>query len=168
MASAVEPAFDFSAEREAASARARGVVVDGAVPVGSVAEAGVRAAKFLESARTLDLTDVVDRSGIAGVADSTAAETAFGAASAPRAEDAGVRLAAEATGATGATEVTEATEAAAARGRAGTLAAPGMNPLNKSEIAVRTASSADCRLLVMTDETDASRTAGSALVTAVI
>jgi hypothetical protein len=67
-----------------------------------------------------------------------------------------------------ASEARAATEAAAARGTVGTLAAPGKNPPNRSEIAVRTVSSTDCKLLVMTVETDARRTAGSALVTAVI
>ena len=162
VSAAVEAAIRFSADRDAPSARVRGVVVNRTVSARSVAEADVRAAESLDSEPTRDLTDVVVRSAIAGVADSIAAETAVGAASVPVAEAAGVGEATRATGAT------EATDTAAARGTAGTLAARGKNPLNRSEIAVRTASSTDCRLLLTTVETDARRTAGSALVTAVI
>jgi len=156
VSAAGEPAIRFSADRDAPSARVRGVVVNRAASAASVAETGVRAAGPLDSERTRDLTDVVVRSAVAGVTDSIAAETAVGAAPVPAGEAAGVG------------EATEATDTAAARGTAGTLAALGKNPPNRSEIAVRTASSTDCRLLVMTVETDARRTAGNALVTAVI
>ena len=82
MVAAPEPTGAFSADREAASARARGVAMDRTVPAWSAAEASDRTRELLDSGRTRDLTDVVNRSAAAGVTEPTAAETAFGAASA--------------------------------------------------------------------------------------